>query len=171
MKPFSIVLALLVFLQAVPASAQSLEKPRYALKDDRPPTGSNIARRVVEGSAIPLNRRYAELTAAEKALVKSQYEAMADADEPPFPVDGLEPIFKAIQRGQQQLLVDGPLDLVVDVDATGKPTAVAVMRSPDPEMTKFAASILVLQAYKPAVCGGQPCRMQFPFRMNFAVRP
>jgi hypothetical protein len=38
-----------------------------------------------------------------------------------------------------------------------------------PKMTKAMASVLMLEKYKPAVCGGSPCQMQFPFRMNFHV--
>jgi hypothetical protein len=41
--------------------------------------------------------------------------------------------------------------------------------SPSPEMTKFAASVLLLTRFKPAICGGQKCRMDFPLKYLFIV--
>jgi len=36
-------------------------------------------------------------------------------------------------------------------------------------MTKFESSVLLLTKFKPAVCAGKPCKMQFPFRFKFRV--
>jgi hypothetical protein len=33
------------------------------------------------------------------------------------------------------------------------------------------AAVLMLQKYKPTLCGGSPCTMQFPFRMGFRRPP
>ena len=165
------VLALVAAL-ACPQAAWSdevLPEAQYFIKQERPTTGSNIPRRIYQGSDIPINRTYAQLSSAERQLVKSQYEAMADADEPPFPAEGLKPIYDAIAKVQGKLLEKGLLSMHADVDASGLVTGVSVYQSPDPIVTQAAASILVLTKFKPAVCGGTACKMVFPLRVTFKV--
>jgi hypothetical protein len=145
-------------------------RPRYSIKQDDSDIGSNIKRNVVSGSVIPVDKKYNELTPEEQGYVKSQYEGMGPADEPPFPIDGLRPIYKAVAAAQQKLLVKGTLSMFVEVDSQGKPVSVSVYRSPDPKMTQVVGSILMLQSFKPALCNGQPCSMQFPFRITFNIR-
>jgi hypothetical protein len=148
---------------------EALPPARYAIRQDVPTTGTHIPRRVFTGSVIPINRRYVDLTAEERRLVKSQYEAMADADEPPFPVDGLESVYAAIAKVQKTLLVTGKLAAEVDVDAQGQASAVRILASPDPKLTQAVASVLMLTRYKPAVCGARPCRMSLPVNVSFSV--
>lgn len=150
--------------------AQDQNAPRYTIKQDQADTGSNIKRDLVSGSAIPLNKRYSELTPEQQAVVKAQYQHMGPNDEPPFPLNGLGPIYEAIATAQQKLLVTGDLTLAVDIDSQGDATSVSVLRSPDPEMVKFAAAVLMNQKYKPASCAGVPCKMQYPFRITFQTR-
>ena len=156
----------------LPLSALADEQPgsRYSLKADLPDTGSSIRRDVVTSSRIPFDKRYSELTSEQRELLKRQYERMGNDDEPPFPVDGLGPIYKALAAAQKKLLVEGSMVLFVEVDRGGQATSVSVLRSPDPEMTRVAAAVLMLEKYKPAVCDGAPCKMQFPFRMEFKTR-
>ncbi len=171
MRFLTVFAALLVLSSASAASrAQDQSAPRYSLKQDQADTGSNIRRDVVAGSVIPLDKRYSELTPEQQAFVKSQYEQLGPNDEPPFPIDGLGPIYKAIAAAQQKLLVSGNLTVAVEVNNQGEATSVSVLRSPDPQMVKFVASVLMLQKYKPASCGGIPCKMQFPFRITFQTR-
>lgn len=110
---------------------------------------------------MPFNRRYGEMTSEQQAAIRDQVVDMAPDDEPPFPVDGLQPIVEAIAQGQRQLEAVGPMTLVVDVDADGRPTAVAVYRAPDDRTGTFVARLLMVQQYKPARCAGQPCAMAF----------
>ncbi|HKX40967.1 MAG TPA: energy transducer TonB [Burkholderiaceae bacterium] len=150
-------------------AADELPPPIYAIKQDVPSLGTNIPRKVATSSDLPLNRRYSELTAAEQDIVKSRYEAMMPLDEPPYPVDGLLPLFNAVRKVQDAVLAQGDLTMFVEVDAQGRATSVSVMKSPDPKLTQAVASVLMLTKYKPAVCGGQPCSMGYPFRMKFSV--
>jgi len=61
----------------------------------------------------------------------------------------------------------GELSLTVTVGPDGKAKQVADFSSiSNPEMAKFAASILLMTKFKPAVCGGTPCSMQFPFNVK-----
>ena len=60
--------------------------------------------------------------------------------------------------------------MFVTVDSQGRAKSVSVLQSPDPKMTQYAAGVLMLETYKPALCDGTPCTMQFPFRITFSTR-
>ena len=167
-----LTMTVLVFaIHSLAALAQDAAPPaRYTIKQASPTTGSNIPRNDVTGGAIPLNRRYSELTREQQAILKSRYEAIAENDEPPFPVDGLEPLLSAISKGQQKFLARGVMEIHVEVDANGSAKSAQVFQSPDADLSKFAATVLMLTQYKPGVCAGVPCAMAYPFRMTFSVR-
>jgi hypothetical protein len=155
----------------VPAMAQdSRPAATFNIKQDDPSTGTHIRQRIVTNSVLPLDKTYEQLTPEQQAWLKSEYENIAPGDEPPYPRHGLAPIYKAVSEVQQKLDITGDLTLFVDVDGEGRPVSVSVLQSPDPQMTRAAAAILMLQEYKPAVCGGKPCRMQFPFRTKLTRR-
>ena len=115
--------------------------------------------------ALPLDKSYAELSAAEKAQARSDYIAMPERDEPPFPVAGMGALLRPIADAVGAMRVRGDLTLFVTVSSTGKPVSVAVVKSPDEKLTHYAASVLMKAQYKPAVCAGKPCTMQLPLRM------
>ena len=166
----SAVIAVAVVLnacQANPVAGERSRPARYSIKQDEPSTGSTINREIVIGGTVPFDKRYSELTAEQQRILKSQYQRMGDADEPPFPVNGLRPIYLMLANGQRELRVNGPLSIFVEVDSEGRATKVSVLQSPNPEMTKLAASVLLLEKYKPAVCSGIPCTMEFPLRITF----
>lgn len=167
---FAIVFLILA-MQSLTAMAQDAAPPaRYSIKQDSPTTGSNIPRNDVTSGAIPINRRYSELTREQQRILKSRYEAIADNDEPPFPVDGLEPLLTAMSKGARKHQPRGAMEIHVEIDANGVAKAAKVFQSPDPGMTQFAAAVLMLTQYKPGVCGGVPCAMSYPFTMTFSVR-
>lgn len=118
---------------------------------------------------MPINRSYAQLTPAQRQVLHSQYERIGAGDEPPFPVDGLKPLMLAIRKGQSHYVARGNLTLVANVDASGTVTNVEAYAALDPEFTKFAASVLMLTMFKPALCKGVPCKMQFPFALTLEV--
>lgn len=124
---------------------------------------------IAQSTKVPLRKRYAEMTQTEKDVIRAFYTSMGPTDEPPFPEAGLEPLVRALHRAQSKLLVQGDLYLVADVDANGQTQSVVAYGSPDPNMTKFAASVLVLQKFKPALCAGTPCAQKFPFSLKFVV--
>jgi len=152
------------------ASLAQPQKSEYQIKEDHPTTGSNIKRDVVTGSAVPLNKRYGDFTPEEKVALHQYYETIAPGDEPPFPSKGLRPIHSAIQKGQAKLLVSGDLTIFATVSAEGNVTKIEAMESPSTEMTKFVASVLLETKFKPAVCAGKPCEMQYPFAYSFRVQ-
>ena len=153
----SISLAILVFEPS--ASAQA---PEYRQKEAQPRTGTLLIRDAPTRSEVALNRTYDELTPEDKAIVHGWYEYIAPGDEPPFPIDGLGPIYKAIDRGRNIAPGQGDLYLAVTVGPDGKAKEVQVLKSPGKDISEFVASILLLTKYKPALCDGQKCQMQFP---------
>jgi hypothetical protein len=166
MRIKTISLALLVMgLQYQASAGEPEEAAQFTVRQEAPTIGSNVRRDIVKSENIPLNRQYAQLTAEQKAAVKSDYEKMSDTDEPPFPADGLLPVYKylSIAHEKNSMQNSGKMTLYVTVDKDGKPQAVSVHESPDQTLTKVAAYALMEQKFKPALCNGTPCSMQFAF--------
>jgi hypothetical protein len=137
-------------------------------------TGTIIHRDLEWNSSIPLNKTYAQFAPEEKAAFHALYVAMPEGDEPPFPADGMKPVFNAIRKGQEIVRARGKLNLVVTVGPDGKPLQIEDMggvRGVNAmEMTSFAGSVLLMTKFKPAVCGGKPCTSQFPFVLDLRMK-
>ncbi len=137
-------------------------------------TGTIIRKDLVWNSKIPLNKKYGEFTPEERAELHALYESMPPGDEPPFPAQGLKPIFNSIKKGQQIVKARGTLNLVVTVGPDGKATEVADMGGVGGvnanEMVNYAGSVLLMAKYKPAICSGKPCKSQFPFVLDLKMR-
>ncbi len=146
------------------SGADDLPGEEYAIRETVPQTGTRIKQKIVWGSSIPINRTYSQLTDEQKQQVHALYEQIAPGDEPPFPMDGLRPILLAIWKGHAVRAITGKLTLVADVDATGTVTKVEVLEDPDPVLSRYAASVLLLTRFKPALCNAVPCQMQYPLR-------
>jgi len=173
-KPRHLPLALAMTL-ALPcgmAAAQDApSKSGFKIKDDAPVTGSNIRRDAVWGGSLPYDKTYAELSPEQQRMFKSRFVQMAEGDEPPFPVDGLGPLFAAISKASRTVETGaGRLEMDVFVDETGSATKVDVIRSPDERLSKYAATIAMLTKFKPALCQGTPCAMGFPVNLSFVRR-
>jgi hypothetical protein len=167
--PMTLVALSTLVLASASCSGVKAQTPEYGIKADRPATGSAIRPYAVRGSAIPVNKTYAELSPEERQVVNTWYEHIQPGDEPPFPLEGLRPIYDALSKAQAKLLAQGELYIFATVDAKGQVTSTKIIGNPSPEMTKFAASLLLLTKFKPAVCGGAPCIMDFPLRHVFVV--
>lgn len=141
--------------------------PSYSIKETEPRTGTSIRYAVVT-STLPLNKRYDQLAPEQQAVVRSNYVALHPLDEPPFPADGLGPLFAALQKGATALQADGELVIYVAVDREGRPTTATLVQSPNPRFGEFAASATLLTNFKPGLCKGQPCAMEFPVRLSFS---
>jgi hypothetical protein len=157
-----------LFAAAVSTFAQTPD-PRYGIKEDQPRIGSHLRSYAVKPFTIPINLTYEQLSPSDRIKVHNNYEAIAPGDEPPFPAGGLVAILDPLRKAQQKLLVTEELSLVAVIDSTGKAIEVSAYGSQDSAMAKTAAHLLLLTPFKPAVCSGQPCQMQFPLRMNFRV--
>jgi hypothetical protein len=133
-------------------------------------TGTLLKKHLRWTSSIPLDKTYEQLSPEQKAEFRALYLSLADGDEPPFPLRGIKPLFSAIQKGQDIMQVRGQLDFVATVGPDGKATHVdslgGVSGVNAREMSEYVASVLMMAKYKPAVCSGQPCTMQFPFKLK-----
>lgn len=158
-------------LAALPATAANDgEKASTQLLQEEPTTGSRIRRELARSPTIPLNKRYEDFTLEQKAALASQYESMGEGDEPPFPKDGMAPILRAIEKANRRIGASGPMSVLVDVNAEGSAVGVSSLNpSADPQMLRFVAQVLMLTRFKPALCKGVPCAMQFPFRATFRL--
>ncbi|MFZ6758471.1 hypothetical protein ACO0K9_14805 [Undibacterium sp. Ji50W] len=157
-------------LNATSAIAQeATPAPEYTLKREDPSTGSRIRQDAVTGIRVPINKSYAELTSEQKTKVRSLYEHLDETDEPPYPLKGTKEILRAISNAQDVLHLQGDLSVFVEVNADGTPNAVGVIKSPDERMTNLVATALIHERYKPGLCKGTPCKMQFPLRIKLGV--
>lgn len=163
-RPGRIVFCCLLAAVVPAALAQELPRKQFEIRVDE--TGTRLGRAAIR-SQLPLNRRYAELDDAEKAQLKADYEGMPAADEPPFPAQGLFPIFNALKEGMDKHGALGTMTLVADVDAEGKVRHVDSFGKVDPDFARFASRVLVATSFKPGVCAGKPCNMQYVLRMSF----
>ena len=167
MSPRIVLIALFASLLTQLAAAQQNQRPEYSVKEDQPRIGSNIRRDVVRPFVMPINLPYERLSTEDQDKFKRNYEKIEPNDEPPFPLGGLKSILDPIRKGQAKLLVDGELFLIAIISSSGEAIEVQAIGSPSPDMTRFAAQVLLLTKFKPAVCGGTPCRMEFPIRIAF----
>jgi hypothetical protein len=133
-------------------------------------TGTLLKKRLRWTSPIPLNKTWEQLTPEQQAEFRAMYASIPDANEPPFPIKGLKPVFSAIQKGQDVMQARGELDFAVTVGPDGKATYVESRQElggPNArEMSNYVASVLMMAKYKPALCAGQPCAMEFPFKLK-----
>jgi hypothetical protein len=135
------------------------------LYDDAP--GSSARPRQVIGTATgwSFKKRYDQLSEAEKKSLHSMYESIAEGDEPPYPVDGIEPIFRKMQENLIGL-TPGKYLILVRVSASGDAKNVSLLKQPSVDDAKRISYFLVTAKYKPARCAGTPCAMDFPFPMT-----
>ena len=130
-------------------------------------TGTLLRKQLRWNSSIPLDKTYEQMSAEQKAAFHALYEAMPAGDEPPFPAEGMKPVFSAIKKAQNVLHARGELNMTVTVGPDGKAIKVDDFGNVNKsEMTQFAGSVLLMTKFKPAVCGGRPCTMQFPFNLR-----
>ncbi len=136
-------------------------------------TGTILRKQLTWSSNIPLNKTWEQLTPEQKAELTSLYESMGPGDEPPFPLQGIRPVFNSIVKGQRIVRARGQLNMVVNVSPEGKAVEVidkgGVGGVNAREMTQFAQSVLLMTKFKPAICSGKPCKSQFPFQLDLRL--
>jgi hypothetical protein len=105
----------------------------------------------------------------EKELVRSGYENMPAADEPPFPREGLRPLYQIIRKAQSSLQVNGSIHLIATVDASGDVKEIEARGALDKEMANIVQSAVMLTKFKPGICAGKACVMQYRFDLDFTT--
>jgi hypothetical protein len=162
-----LALGALALLASQAVLADELPRKQFEIKEEQ--LGSRLPRVALRSEGLPLNRRWADLSDAEKALVRANYDGMPAVDEPPFPAQGLMPIFDAIKRGADKQGPLGTLTLVADVDSAGKVRHVDTFGKVDAEFARFASQVLIATPFKPALCAAQACNMQYVLRVQFGM--
>ena len=118
------LLTILIALTAQHAAFADNESniKHYGIKQTSPSVGTNLTREIVKAGTIPLNKPYDELTPAQQQTLKDEYENLPAGDEPPFPVKGLFPIYKAIGIAHENsdLQYKGALNIYVLIDSSAK---------------------------------------------------
>ena len=124
-----------------------------------------IARRI----PVPPTLGYRELSAADQANVRQWFPALASGDEPPYPLHGPAPFYKAVARVIGAMRQEGRVFVYVLVGKNGKAESVTAIGLDDPEARKVVAAAAGLLEYKPALCGGQPCEMMYPYWLSLQL--
>ena len=151
----------------LPSFAQK-DQPIYSLREAYASTGSNIRVQATPEYIVPINRRYEELTSEDKMKLRRIFPHLHADEEPPFPQDGMMKLFEVIRKTREHIKHTGNFHMSVLVDEKGNADLVHIYASPSNEMTEIMTQALVLIKYKPAVCEGQPCKMEFPLKLNFS---
>lgn len=144
--------------------------PKHTIRSERPAPGSRLYWDRVKGGAVPFAKTYAEMSEAEKQEVHSWFPLIDDGDEPPYPLKGTKSIYKLFSDGVNLVedKSEGILTMYVDVDAQGNPTTASVFSTPGRDIARFAMMVVLKHQFKPAICGGKPCAMKFPFSIRIS---
>lgn len=153
------------FVDDEPAHPEKITRNHYSMKIER--TGSYIGVPVITNLELPPDQGYAELSEDDKFLARALAVTPSESDEPPYPLHGPRRILEASIKLNERFRVTGRLTMAVTVKSDGTAQDVSVFSAPDKEMTQALATVLLLEQYKPATCGGAPCTAKYYFRMNF----
>jgi hypothetical protein len=146
-------------------NAQSANSPMYTPATGS--TGSILKKDIQWDSKVPLNKTYEQLTPRQRAELHSMYDTLTPGDEPPFPAEGIKPIFYAVRKAQRIYNARGEINLSVTVGPDGQAIKVVDHGSVTSEkLNQVAQRELMKARYKPAMCAGTPCTMQFEFRQK-----
>jgi hypothetical protein len=161
----SSLLTLLLAASMSSAVAQSSD-----IRAPEPEIGSRIPPLAIRHASYPLNKTYDQMTQRERSALRSNWEAMSETDEPPFPLRGMRDLMLQLREAATKRQASGKLTLVANVNSMGNVDRVEVYDSPDDQLTRFAIWKVSTTPFKPALCSAQPCAMQFPIRIVFGLR-
>jgi TonB family protein len=117
--------------------------------------------------ALPYDRSYAQLSPEQKAVLRAEYDSVGPNDEPPYPKYGLSEVADAVARMPVRAPIDGEVVLTVRVDERGDAKSVSIYKSPDGRLSNVIAATLTRTKFKPGLCEGRPCAMDYVFRFHF----
>lgn len=144
----------------------AIEDHTFRINNTETHVGSLIPRQTATSPVS--GGRWDELSEGERRIVRNRYKALEAGDEPPYPIEGMRPLFAALTKvGYVDSSFVGPVRMHVLVGANGKPKSATTVGKLPPEAGQYLGSILMITTYKPAVCHGQPCEMIYPMVMNF----
>lgn len=165
---------LLLLLSVVPSTVFAAEppaatRPAFSATESAPETGTRLRKDVGSTSLYPLDKPWQRFSEEEKARVRELYEDMRPGDEPPFPARGMRPVLETLSRVMGAAGKRGVVHLEMTVDAEGKTTTFKIYEMPDLDTAKYVAAVFNSTKFKPALCAGKPCRMDFPFKVRIRL--
>jgi len=158
---------LIVLSAALAAALPALAQQSYSLKETI--VGTMLPQPILN-SRVPFDRSWGQLTAEQRGLIAADYDSLPAGDEPPYPARGLAHFANYLARYADKREPVGLLVATVGVGPDGKPRDVTVYRTPDPGLVPLVVSMLSSEDYKPAVCHGSPCAMDYLLRVEFPDR-
>ena len=159
----AIAAAFAIPCSAATAPADMLAQATIPITQARATTGSRI-RRELPKLTIPATDPYDKLTPEQRRAFRALFTDLAEADEPPYPADGLLPVAKELVFALADGAVgEGELFLTVRVDEKGEPQSTSIYATPSQRISKEAATVLMKIKYKPATCAGNPCTSEVAF--------
>jgi hypothetical protein len=125
--------------------------------------------RTVMRGALPYDRSYEQLTPEQKAIVRAEYDSVGPNDEPPYPKYGLADVADAVSRMSVRDPIEGEVILTVRVDERGDAKSVSIYKTPDARLSNLIALMVTRSKFKPGLCEGRPCAMDYVFKYYFKV--
>jgi len=163
-KTNKILLSLLIIVISTTAAAA---QKQFKLRGDAI-AGSKF-RPIEATSPIPFDKSYDQLNEEQKQIFRASYGGLAETEQPPFPKEGTEVIYKPIIKAHKEIARAGNLFVVAMIDEKGKVENVAIYESPSDAMSQMATAVMFNTQFDPGTCSGKPCKMEFPF--EFQLRP
>lgn len=133
------------------------------------PRLGTLMRRVQTTTPVPSNVGWDKLTPEQRDQVRSQYPALEEGDDPPYPENGPAPIYKVIRAAGGRYGDNSVLRMNVLVGADGTAKQVVKLGDFDAYATNYVAAAAMAQHYRPAICHGKPCEMMYPLNINFVL--
>lgn len=125
--------------------------------------------RLIMRGALPYDRSYEQLTPEQKAVVRAEYDSVGPNDEPPYPKYGLADVADAVSRMSVRDPIEGEVILTVRVDERGDAKSVSIYKTPDARLSNLVALMVTRSKFKPGLCDGRPCAMDYVFKYYFKV--
>jgi len=156
------------FIEGRPANVARpviAEAVRYNVRSSDTQGDSRIPE-LAASLSIPPAASWAQLTVAERnRVIDLAWRALAPGDEPPYPVNGVQAILRAVPEIQGKFDYHGPASIFITVGSDGKARSASFVGKVPKELARQLSAIALAQAYKPAMCQGTPCEMIYPFAL------
>ncbi len=145
-----------------------------------PPETETVRDRTASGNnEQEYGQSWETLTDHQKNIERARYPTLERGDDPPYPAQGLPAILQSVSPiSWEAKAIDGGLRVRVLVGADGRAKQVETFERPIllyPEradkMVKDIANVMMLAAYKPALCRGEPCEMAYQLYFTFGNKP
>jgi len=160
-----IIAVAIIFSASTTLATASPHSRLYTLKGEAP-AGSRIP--VTDAtSTVPFNKRFDALTSQQQNLVKAKFDDLGKNDTPPFPVSGLQAVYKPIIKANKHYGSNRALEATASVDIAGNVRSITVHNNKNKRLVAYVERSLRGVKFEPAMCDGTACEMDFPIDIAF----